>query len=115
MDYVNRAAGATKETLGHAIGNERMESEGHAKKAQAIGEQQIKSSKQSAEHASEQGKSAMSQAGDKAKNMGGNVKERVGETFGSQQTADEGRGEQAQASAEEAVHGAQKDVHGDLK
>ncbi|KAJ2747758.1 hypothetical protein GGI20_000228 [Coemansia sp. BCRC 34301] len=115
MDYINRATGATKESVGHAIGNERMESEGHAQKAQAIGEQHIKSTKQSAEHATEQGKSAMSQAGDKAKHVGGDVKERVGEACGSQQMASEGRTDQTEASAKEMAHSAQKDIHGNLK
>ncbi|KAJ2910581.1 hypothetical protein GGI21_000737 [Coemansia aciculifera] len=115
MDYINRATGATKEAIGHTIGNERIESEGHAQKAQAIGEQQIKSSEQSAEHTTEQAKAAMNQAGDKAKNLGGDIKERVGEACGSQQTASEGRAEQAEACAKDTVHGAQKDIHGNLK
>ncbi|KAJ2401067.1 hypothetical protein GGI10_006113 [Coemansia sp. RSA 2530] len=111
MDYINRATGATKEQIGKALGNEELEAKGHTQRAQAIGEQQIKS----AEHATEQGKCALNQAGDKAKNLGGQAKEQVGEAFGSQQTANQGRMEQAEASAKEAVHGQEKDLHGNLK
>ncbi|KAJ2756218.1 hypothetical protein GGI19_000997 [Coemansia pectinata] len=115
MDYVNRATGATKEQVGKAMGNPELESKGHAQKAQAMGEQQIKSAKDSAEHTGEQGKSAMQQAGDKAKHLGGSIKEQVGETCGSQQTANEGRMDQAEASVKDTVHGQQKDMHGNLK
>ncbi|KAJ2747757.1 hypothetical protein GGI20_000227 [Coemansia sp. BCRC 34301] len=115
MDNVNRATGAAKEAMGRATGNESMEASGHAQNAQARGEQEIKSTKQSAEHASEQAKAAMKQAGDKVKHFADEVKQKVGDVFGNQRMANEGRVDQAQASAKDAVHGAQKDMHGSLK
>ncbi|KAJ2377645.1 hypothetical protein H4S02_007591, partial [Coemansia sp. RSA 2611] len=65
MDYVNRASGATKEHIGKALGNAKLEAEGHAQKAQAISDHEIKAAKNSAEHSAEQGKAALNQAGDK--------------------------------------------------
>ncbi|KAJ2486616.1 hypothetical protein IWW37_005554 [Coemansia sp. RSA 2050] len=115
MDYINRATGATKEHIGKALGNTKMEAEGHAQKAQAIGEHQVKSAKDSAGHATEQGKSALNQAGDKAKNFGGEVKEKFGEAIGSQRTANQGRMDQAEAAVKDTAHGMQKDLHGGLR
>ncbi|KAJ2752716.1 hypothetical protein GGH94_000281 [Coemansia aciculifera] len=115
MDYVNRATGATKEQIGKALGNPKLEAEGHAQKAQAMGEQQLKSAKDSAEHAGEQGKSAMNQAGEKVKHFGGEVKQKFGEAIGSQRTANEGRMDQAEASVKDTIHGQKKDMHGNLK
>ncbi|KAJ2480343.1 hypothetical protein GGH95_002510 [Coemansia sp. RSA 1836] len=115
MDNVNRATGAAKEQLGKTTGNESMQTEGRAQNTQARGEQQMNRAKESADHAFEQGKSAMKQAGDKAKQFGGDVKQKVGEVFGSQRTANEGRVDQAQASAKDAAHGAQKGMHDNLK
>ncbi|KAJ2485815.1 hypothetical protein IWW37_005822 [Coemansia sp. RSA 2050] len=111
MDYINRATGATKEHVGKALGREELEAKGHAQKAQAIGEQQIKSD----EHAAEQGKYGMKQAGEKVKELGGQAQERVGEACGSQQAANKGRMNQDKAAAEGAIYGQEKDLHGNLK
>ncbi|KAJ1916928.1 hypothetical protein GGI03_001636 [Coemansia sp. RSA 2337] len=115
MEYVNRATGATKEQIGKAIGNPKLEAEGHAQRAQALGEQQMKSAQNTAEHTAEQGKSAVNQAGDKVKHFGGEVKQKIGDAFGSQRTANEGRMDQAEASVKDTIHGQQKDMHGNLK
>ncbi|KAJ2893408.1 hypothetical protein IWW38_002871 [Coemansia aciculifera] len=108
MDNVNRASGAAKETVGKAVGNESMQAEGQAQNAQAR-------ARQTAEHATEQAKAAMKQAGDKIKDFGGEVKQKVGEVFGNQRMANSGRVDQAKASANEAAHSVQKDMHGNLK
>ncbi|KAJ2008271.1 hypothetical protein H4R26_000305 [Coemansia thaxteri] len=115
MEYVNRATGAAKEAIGQAIGNDKMAQEGHAKKAQAVGEQQIQQNEANAKHASEQAKAAAQQAGDKASNLGGQAKERVGEMFGSQQMQGEGRAQQASAQGEDLLHGQQKSMHESMR
>ncbi|KAJ2812574.1 hypothetical protein H4S07_001307 [Coemansia furcata] len=107
MDYVNRATGATKEQIGKALGNQELETEGRNQRAQALGEQQIKNAEGSAARAAEQGKSAMNQAGDKAKNLRGGIKEQVGEAIGSQRIANKGRLDQAEAAVKEAARGQQ--------
>ncbi|KAJ2812573.1 hypothetical protein H4S07_001306 [Coemansia furcata] len=105
MDFVNRATGATKEKIGKALGNTKLEAEGHAQRAQALGEQGIKSAKDTAENTAAQGKSALNQAGDKVKSLGGDVKQKVGEAIGSQKTAAQGGLDKAEAAVKDTIHG----------
>ncbi|KAJ2807674.1 hypothetical protein H4R20_001184 [Coemansia guatemalensis] len=98
-NFVNQATGAMKEGLGKLTGNEQRKEEGHAQRAQGVGEQKLQNEGQSAKQnpAANQAKGGMQQAG-------GAAKENIGKAMGNPDMQQQGRNLRSQGKGEQEIN-----------